>query len=150
MCAITLSLATFVAVILVGCPAHQSCDAFLLGLYNAFGRVVWSMALSYIIFACVHHCCAPINWFLSHPCWELLSKLSFSIYLVHMPVILSTMTFNDAPHFSELATLIKFIGIYVLSICVAIPATLAFEMPIDAIYKSFDRPRNAPITEKTD
>lgn len=140
-----------VAVTLMSCPVHQSCDALMLGLYNAFGRVIWSTALCYIIFACVHNAGGPINWFLSHQGWEILSKLSFAIYLVHIPVILMTMsTFNDAPHFNEISAILNFIGVYVLSILVAIPATLAFELPIDTIYKSIGRSKNTPITSKSD
>lgn len=132
-----LSMVTIVAIIWMSCPIHQACNALMLGLYNALGRVLWSIALCYIIFACVHNIGGPINWFLSHPCWILLSKLSFGIYLLHVPIIFITMTtFTAAPHFSETSAILNFIGVFCLSICAAIPATLAFELPIDIIYKS--------------
>lgn len=56
------------------------------GLYISLSRVVWALALSYIIFACVHGYGGPVNWFLSLSLWQPLSRLSYSIYLLHMCV----------------------------------------------------------------
>lgn len=54
------------------------------------------------------------------------------------------------PNFSELTAIRNFIGVYGASVCVAIVATLAFELPIDAIYKSIRRSKNVPDTSKSD
>lgn len=145
-----LSMTMFVALIWMSCPIHQKCDALTLGIHNALSHVLWSIALCYIIFACVHNISGPINWFLSHPCWILLSKLSFGIYLLHPPIIFITMsTFAVVPHFSEISAILSFIGVLCLSICAAIPATLAFEMPIDTIFKSMRNSKNSSITSKS-
>ena len=46
-------------------------------------RGTWSLCIGYIIFACVNGHGSIVNWFLSHPRCQPLSRLSFNIYLVH-------------------------------------------------------------------
>lgn len=73
------------------------------GLYESLSRVAWAIALCYIIFACVHNYGGPVNWFLSHPLWQPISRLCYSIYLIHFPIILIIQaTMKTAPYFSEL------------------------------------------------
>lgn len=54
--------------------------------YESFSRVCWAISLSWIIFACVHGYGGPVNWFLSLPQWQPLARLSYSIYLLHLPI----------------------------------------------------------------
>lgn len=93
------------AVILANYPLIQidsKATSLEYGLYDSLSRVGWAIALCYIIFACVHGYGGPINWFLSHPLWQPLSRLSYSIYVVHFPVIVATMvTIKTSPYFSE-------------------------------------------------
>lgn len=60
----------------------------IFGLYDSFSRIAWASALCYIIFACVNNYGGPINWFLGHPLWQPISRLSYSIYLVHFSVMM--------------------------------------------------------------
>lgn len=55
--------------------------------YEPLSHVLWAVALSWIIFACVHGYGGPINWFLSWPQWQPLSRLSYSIYLCHSTIL---------------------------------------------------------------
>lgn len=55
-------------------------------IYETFSRVSWAICLSWMIFACVNGYGGPINWFLSSTFWQPLSRLSYSLYLVHFPV----------------------------------------------------------------
>lgn len=143
--ALTLSLIMILAPILMSYPYHQFCDAFMLGLQNALCRVIWSIAISYIIFACTHNVGGPINWLLSHPCWELVAKLSYAIYLVHMAVLAMIMsTMKSPPYFSEMSAIRNCIAVFAISTFFAIIGTLAVELPIIAIYKSIGRSRNVP------
>lgn len=125
------------------------------GLYDAFGRVGWAIALCYIIFACIHNYGGPINWLLAFPLWQPLSRISYAIYLLHFPVILVTMaTMKTSLYFSELNAVSfvqfeyfivftitiflylqfhAFIGNYFITVFVSIVATLAFESPIITI-----------------
>lgn len=61
-------------------------SAFENALYESLGRVTWSIALGWIIFACVHGYGGPVNWFLSWPQWQPLARLSYSIYIMHVPI----------------------------------------------------------------
>lgn len=54
--------------------------------YDQFSRVGWGIALSWVIFACHHGYGGVINDFLSHPAWQIISKLSFCMYMVHFLV----------------------------------------------------------------
>lgn len=60
-------------------------------LYASFSRIAWALALSYIIYACVHGYGGPVNWFLSLSLWQPLSRLSYAIYILHFPVIMIVM-----------------------------------------------------------
>jgi peptidoglycan/LPS O-acetylase OafA/YrhL len=63
-------------------------------IYQSIERELWASAVSWIIFAC--HTLKSggiIRSFLSHPNWQPLSKLSLSMYLLHMHFIYSTGNF---------------------------------------------------------
>lgn len=106
------------------------------GLYDAFSHVIWSAPICYIIFACAHNSGGVINWFLSHPIWQPFSRISYAVYLVHYPVsYLTVASIKPLPYFNEITLLRSIIGNVGLSILVAIPATLAFDSPIDTIDK---------------
>lgn len=106
------------------------------GLYSASYHTFWSVSLCYIIFACYRNSGGVINWFLSHPFWQPLSRLSYAIYVVHYPIIFfSTGSVKSLPVFSEFALIQTGFGYACLSILVAILAALAFDSPIDTIDK---------------
>lgn len=105
-------------------------------LYDALSRVFWAVALGYIIFACVHNSGGVINRFLSHPLWQPISRISYSIYLLHLTIIIIMMTSLKQPmYFTELSTYHMFIGNYVFTVFVAIIVTLLFESPIIIVEK---------------
>lgn len=117
------------------------------GLYDAFSRVAWSIALCYVIFACVLRSGGPVNWFLAHPLWQPISRLSYSIYLLHFPVIIvMTASLKVSLYFTELNAFHAFIGNYVITVFVAIIATLAFESPIVVIEKIIFAPKKKSET----
>lgn len=126
-------------VIFINYPLQQldstaTTDEF--AFYDAFSRIFWAMALCYIIFACVHGQGGLINSFLSHPLWQPLSRLSYSIYLLHLVVMMITTASMKSPfYFSELNAFFTFIGNYVLTVFVSIVASLAFESPLIVIEK---------------
>lgn len=117
------------------CKNREIIPAFsplVFGLYEIFGRIVWSICVSYIIFACIHNSGGPINWFLSLPMWQPISKLSYSLFLVQGVVM---TPINTRHSFSEMGLIQDCISLVVLCIFAAIPVTLMFELPIDAITK---------------
>ncbi|KAI8045768.1 hypothetical protein M5D96_001956, partial [Drosophila gunungcola] len=52
--------------------------------YYTLTTVGWSMALCWVIFACMHGYGGLANSFLSSPLWQPLSRLSYSVYIWHM------------------------------------------------------------------
>lgn len=86
-----ISLASMTAVIFANYPLVQfdsRPSGLDTGLYDSLSRIAWAFALCYIIFACTHNYGGPVNWFLSHPLWQPFSRLSYSIYLVHFPIVM--------------------------------------------------------------
>lgn len=61
-------------------------------------RIVWSLALCYVIYACVSGCGGYVNWFLSLPAWHPLSRLSFAMVLFEE--LLMEILLQDAQEFS--------------------------------------------------
>lgn len=51
--------------------------------YEAFSKIAWSLSLSLIILICHTGNGGFVGNVLSHPAWRPLSRLSFSVYLVH-------------------------------------------------------------------
>lgn len=140
MCAWTISLALIAIAIFGFHPFYQFTNikttALQYGLYDAFSHFIWSIPLCFIIFACARNSGGAINWFLSHPFWQPISKLAYAIYLVHCPVtFLTTASIKTLPYFNEITLLQSIIGNTGLSILVAILATLAIDAPIEAIDK---------------
>lgn len=110
--------------------------------FETLGRILWAIAICYVIFACVHGSGGPINTFLSLPMWQPLAKLSYGIYLCNWTVIAIIMFSTKIPlYFNEFTAFQNFISFFVLSTLVAVLLTLAFEIPIDAIIKS-NRPKD--------
>lgn len=57
-------------------------------LYVAIHRTIWTSLVAWIVFACSTGRAKLLASFLSHSIFVPLSRLSFSIYLVHLPVIM--------------------------------------------------------------
>lgn len=71
------------------------------GLYTGFSRLIWSIIIVLVIYACITGHGGPVNSFLSLPMWRPLGRLTYAIYLVHMPVImLSTGSLKRPIYFS--------------------------------------------------
>ncbi|XP_055303304.1 O-acyltransferase like protein-like isoform X2 [Sitodiplosis mosellana] len=139
----TLSLASMF-IIIFGSYQFQQLDSklspFDFGLFEGLSRVIWACSLCFIIFACCHGYGGPVNWFLAHPFFQLISRLSYSVYLLHLPVIWLTMASMKSPlYFSEVNAAHAFFGNYIISIFVSIVATLAFERPVLMIEKLLSR-----------
>lgn len=67
------------------------------GIYTPVSRVLWSFFLCLVIYACVKGYGGPVNWFLSLPMWQPLARLTYAIYLVHMPIMLMTAASTHRP-----------------------------------------------------
>lgn len=101
-------------------------DAF----YDAFKRIAWCLALTWIIIACQLNYGGIINRFLSLPVWLPISKLSFCIYLIHLPIQLIYLGSIRSPqYFSNFRAFYKFFGDFSVSFFVSFAWSLMFEYP---------------------
>ena len=56
--------------------------------YSSLSHVAWALVVSWIIYACVNDYGGMINWLLSFPAWKPFARLSYSIYIVHFPLLI--------------------------------------------------------------
>lgn len=79
------------------------------GIYTPVSRVAWSIFLCLVIYACTNGYGGPVNWFLSLSIWQPFARLTYAIYLVHMPIMLMTVSMTHRP--------LYFSGRNIVSIC---------------------------------
>ncbi|XP_073966951.1 uncharacterized protein [Choristoneura fumiferana] len=80
-----LSFATFFYVVYIVHPCMQADwdNHFADSMNNSFRRSGWSLALCWMILACVHGYGGPVNWFLSLRLWKFVARISYAMYLYH-------------------------------------------------------------------
>ena len=76
-------------------------------LYVAFSKILWSLAIGFVIYACVNSYGGIINDFLSYSLWIPLSKLSFCAYLVQYSVIDTYFYTQDHPLHVQLSSFVS-------------------------------------------
>lgn len=82
---------------------HNNTTLLENAFYESFSRISWSIALAWIIFACVHGYGGPIEWLLTLPQWKPLAKLSYSIYILHLQIQLAfVLTSRTHIYFSDM------------------------------------------------
>nr|XP_023027647.1 nose resistant to fluoxetine protein 6-like [Leptinotarsa decemlineata] len=103
----------------------------LIALYDAVHRSIWSLGICSIILMCFTHNGGIINKFLSLKIFQVLSKLTYCIYIFHFMIIhLKVASLKTVVHFSIFDLLIDTWGSTVIMIGVAFLASLTFELPI--------------------
>nr|XP_049694112.1 O-acyltransferase like protein [Helicoverpa armigera] len=131
-------------------PDHtaQVFDNFL----NAYMRAIWAIGLGWLIFACVHGYGGPINWFLSLQVWKLPARLSYAMYLIHLPIIYtSTGTWMKTYYFSEGNNLYRFMGDISISFIFAFILCVCIDAPCSTLQKMLlgggKRPQKPAVVE---
>ncbi|XP_058814438.1 nose resistant to fluoxetine protein 6-like [Topomyia yanbarensis] len=130
----TLSLVLIVVCIFGAYPLNQPdfekhpviADA----LYESTKHVLWALSVGWIIFACSNGYGGPINKILCLSIWQPLGKLSYCMYLLHLPIqLMITSSMRTVRHFSDLHTIHTFWGDIAFTILVSLIWTLCFEAP---------------------
>lgn len=115
---------------------NSSYTPFEYGLNDAVCRVVWSIVLCYIIFACFHGSGGPVNWFLSHPFWQPANRLCFAIFIVHPMILTITLGTIQTPQVINGLTLFSITVVnLVLTFFAAFLITIAFDSPVINVEK---------------
>lgn len=147
-------MATITAITFARYP-YQQLDAkqtaLEFGLCNALTRIFWSISLCYIIFACIHNSGGYINAFLGHQLWQPLSRLSYSIYLLHYPVIrIAIFSAKSTSYYTEFMFYQLFFGFLMLSVFVSIIGSLSVELPVQILEKLLFHQRNTKKTNENE
>lgn len=96
----------------------------------------------------------PFNWFFTFPIWQPLAKLSYSIFMLHYPMIIMTKLFQRTPdYYDEYMMLLYFFWVFGICFVFAIPWSLAFELPFinleSGVYKMLaqknTKDKDAPV-----
>ncbi|OXU20424.1 hypothetical protein TSAR_007621, partial [Trichomalopsis sarcophagae] len=110
--------------------------------YAGFHRHAFSLAVSWIIFACVNGYAGPVNAFLSWNVWVPLSKLTYSAYLSHYIILLynvgSARTSSSLTTYGALHT---FFGNLCLTMLISLCLSCCFEMPFMILVRQLLTPR---------
>ncbi|XP_015839400.1 nose resistant to fluoxetine protein 6-like [Tribolium castaneum] len=127
-----------VACVWAGYPLNVATEEDRWGssLYLAFNRPAWAVAVVGVIFLCVSGYGTPIDKFLSWSVFQFLTKLSYSMYLVHICVIsIRTSLLRNNIKFSSFAILHVFWGDFMITLGLSLILCLTFESPIIIIEK---------------
>ncbi|XP_058817531.1 nose resistant to fluoxetine protein 6-like [Topomyia yanbarensis] len=118
-------------------------------LYESTNRVIWACCLGWIVFACVNGYGGPVNTFLSFPAWQPLGRLSYSMYLLHLPLqVMLTGVLKSTTHFDDMSVVHRFWGDFGFTVTLALVWSLAFESPIVGLEKLLFGTRRKPSAMK--
>ncbi|XP_018572971.1 nose resistant to fluoxetine protein 6-like [Anoplophora glabripennis] len=113
-------------------------------------RPMWSFGLSWIIYSSYHGYGGFVNWILRRPIFQILGRLTYSIYLVHQSVIDYNVITTRAPwYFTDYNAFYLFCGHYIVSVNIAIFWTLAFEIPFIALEKYIEKTYSSILERKS-
>jgi peptidoglycan/LPS O-acetylase OafA/YrhL len=122
--------------------------------FNSLFRIGWSLALSWIIFACQNGSGGFVRWFLSHRFWQPLGRMGLSIYLVHrIYQIITTHNQKQIIYWDFFTELQKYFGDVLVAIILGIVLYLAVETPVmlveNYLHNKFTQPKQKVIQENT-
>ncbi|KAL3196264.1 hypothetical protein MRX96_045286 [Rhipicephalus microplus] len=95
-----------------------------------FDRILWSISLAWIMLVCSTGRGGPVNKFLSWNAFVPLSKLSYGVYLIHLPFFKLMMhSSRERVHFSEFNRATVGLGVLVWCFVLSYFAFIACEAP---------------------
>lgn len=99
--------------------------------YGSFHRLAWSVAVGWLIFACVHGYGGPVNRILSWRVFIPLSRLTYVIYLVHVNYLLVwTANLRQPIYYTNLDHVQFFLGVIFGVTLLAFGISLTVEIPM--------------------
>ncbi|XP_044739869.1 O-acyltransferase like protein-like [Chrysoperla carnea] len=109
-------------------------DRFEASIYLALSRAAWSLAIAWILFACIHGYGGLVNKFLSLNLFQVWGRLSYNMYLLHI-LIQYAIGGNERiqTHFQNLLSIHIFFGDLIYTTVLSYIFALFFESPIMVI-----------------
>ncbi|XP_062550333.1 nose resistant to fluoxetine protein 6-like [Armigeres subalbatus] len=143
----TLSMVALVGIIVgthyVNQPVAGTHPQIYDALFESLKHVVWACGVAWIIFACANGYGGPVNSVLSLRVWQPLGKLSYCLYLLHLPMqTVLTASTRTVRSFSDFRAIHTFWGEFCLTVLAAVVWTLCFEIPfgnLDALIVRKDK-----------
>ncbi|GLV35556.1 uncharacterized protein CBL_01294 [Carabus blaptoides fortunei] len=115
---------------------HHEYNRLESSLFLAMHRVAWAIALTWVIYACLIGRGGLVNSFLSLSAFQVLGRLTYSMYLIHLSLQFMKIGYLRVPiYFSDFQNMYNFWGDFVFTAAIAIVWTLAFESPILIVEK---------------
>uniref|UniRef100_A0A182QD03 Nose resistant-to-fluoxetine protein N-terminal domain-containing protein n=1 Tax=Anopheles farauti TaxID=69004 RepID=A0A182QD03_9DIPT len=112
-------------------PNYHELPVAVDATYEALNRVLWAAAVGWIVFACVNGYGGVVNEFLGATVWQPLGRLSYSIYLLHLPIqVMMAGTIRVPYYFTDVHAVYQFWGDIGFTLTLALFWTLLFESPI--------------------
>ncbi|GFR85794.1 nose resistant to fluoxetine protein 6-like [Elysia marginata] len=116
---------------------HHLATVDAAAVYNAVKDVTFGLGIAWAIFACLTGNGGIVNTFLSWRVFVPLSRMSYSIYLVHIPVIYLFIFHQEgAITMSEWALVVNFCGVFAISCVVSAIIHVVVETPMLAIQRT--------------
>ena len=107
-------------------------------IYLTFGRSVFALGLAGVIFLCFTGNGGFINWFFSWGIFQVLSKLTYGVYLFHFIVMtIYFVSFRHLPYLNDSASIMYFFATSLMTFVIAFALHLTFEIPFAKLEKAF-------------
>ena len=127
-------------------PRNESCGSgwsvLTLALYNSFGRPCWGFGLSLMAILSFNGQLTFLwsSTILTWPGWDPISKLSFSMYLLH-PLVINVwvLSGDDKFRFTIKDLMFAFAGIVLITFILAILIGVLVEWPVSRITRDFEK-----------
>ncbi|KAL5016720.1 hypothetical protein ScPMuIL_006309 [Solemya velum] len=115
--------------------SHTTMSHLVSIAYISLGRIAWSVAVGWVVFACATGHGGPVNNFLSWRIWIVLGRLSYCMYLVH-PLVITTYLINqNSIHFTDFSFVYMYAGFVLITMVCALVLSLAVEAPMLSLEK---------------
>ncbi|XP_044256618.1 nose resistant to fluoxetine protein 6-like [Tribolium madens] len=105
-------------------------------LFYGFYRPVWCLCLVFMVYSCYHNQGGIIQWFLQRPIFQILGRLSYCMYVLHIMVEIYALGILKTPnYFSNYVLFYNWCGHIIVTMILAVVWVLAFEFPMLSIDK---------------
>lgn len=104
------------------------------GIYLSLTRTMWPIGIALLILTCVRGYGGPVNKFLSSTMWLPFCRLSYAVYIVHMPILLVISASLRRSFYFSKQTMVRIVyddtrsvqRPILIRICIYFPQQLAF------------------------
>ncbi|KAK3870503.1 hypothetical protein Pcinc_024281 [Petrolisthes cinctipes] len=116
--------------------------------YGSLSRIAWAASLAWVVFACHFGYGGMVNGFLSHPSWQPLSRLTYIIYLLSIPMQYA-IYYNTRIdyYFTHINKVVETVGVIAVTLPIATLLSLLVEAPIIGLEKLLLNPGRGQVNK---